>query len=92
MHRLGEVLPLGHIGELLADRRARRSGEAPQECGDLATGNEAVGREQVVADARGDRFKNTDKDLLNNGDILSLTKPDVIGDIHKRFLSPAIDE
>ncbi|HVJ44859.1 MAG TPA: homocysteine S-methyltransferase family protein, partial [Luteolibacter sp.] len=37
------------------------------------------------ADARGKRFADTDKDLLNNGDILSITKPDVIGDIHKRF-------
>ncbi len=38
------------------------------------------------AAARGSRFKSNDKDLLNNGDILSLTQPDVIGDIHKRFL------
>jgi len=37
-------------------------------------------------DARGESFRNNEKDLLNNGDILSLTQPDVIGDIHKRFL------
>lgn len=36
--------------------------------------------------ARGERFADSPKDLLNNGDILSLTKPDTIGDIHKRFL------
>lgn len=42
-------------------------------------------------DARGDRFKDTAKDLLNNGDILSLTRPDVIGDIHKRFLEAGSD-
>lgn len=36
-------------------------------------------------DARGDRFTNVEKDLLNNGDILSITKPKVIGDIHRRF-------
>jgi len=42
-------------------------------------------------DARGDRFKDNDKDLLNNGDILSLTRPDVIGDIHKRFLEAGSD-
>jgi 5-methyltetrahydrofolate--homocysteine methyltransferase len=43
------------------------------------------------AAARGERFKNTDKDLLNNGDILSLTNPDVIGDIHKRFYEAGSD-
>jgi 5-methyltetrahydrofolate--homocysteine methyltransferase len=37
------------------------------------------------ADARSARFADTEKDLLNNGDILSITRPDVIGDIHKRF-------
>ena len=42
-------------------------------------------------DARGDRFANNNKDLLNNGDILSITKPDVIGDIHKRFLEAGSD-
>ena len=42
-------------------------------------------------DARGDRFKDTEKDLLNNGDILSLTQPDVIADIHRRFLSAGSD-
>ncbi|MDF1823277.1 MAG: methionine synthase [Verrucomicrobiales bacterium] len=42
-------------------------------------------------DARGERFQSNEKDLLNNGDILSLTKPDVIGDIHKRFLEAGSD-
>ncbi len=42
-------------------------------------------------DARSERFKSNQKDLLNNGDILSLTKPDVIGDIHKRFLEAGSD-
>ena len=42
-------------------------------------------------DARGDRFAGNEKDLLNNGDILSLTKPDVIGDIHRRFLEAGSD-
>ena len=31
------------------------------------------------------------KDLKNNGDILSVTRPDVIGDIHKRFLEAGAD-
>jgi 5-methyltetrahydrofolate--homocysteine methyltransferase len=43
------------------------------------------------ADARGARFKDTKKDLLNNGDILSITRPDVIGDIHRRFLEAGAD-
>ncbi|MBL9153917.1 MAG: methionine synthase [Verrucomicrobiales bacterium] len=43
------------------------------------------------ADARGERFANNEKDLLNNGDILSLTRPDVIGDIHRRFLEAGSD-
>lgn len=43
------------------------------------------------ADARGDRFAKVEKDLLNNGDILSLTKPEVIGDIHRRFYEAGSD-
>jgi 5-methyltetrahydrofolate--homocysteine methyltransferase len=43
------------------------------------------------SDARGSRFANSEKDLLNNGDILSLTRPDVIGDIHKRFYEAGSD-
>ncbi len=41
--------------------------------------------------ARGGRFAKNDKDLLNNGDILSITRPDVIGDIHKRFYEAGSD-
>lgn len=42
-------------------------------------------------DARGSRFIDLEKDLLNNGDILSITQPDVIGDIHKRFYTAGSD-
>ena len=42
-------------------------------------------------DARGQRFTGNAKDLLNNGDILSLTCPEVIGDIHKRFFEAGAD-
>ena len=42
-------------------------------------------------DARGERFKDSEKDILNNGDILSLTRPDVISDIHLRFLKAGSD-
>ena len=43
------------------------------------------------ADARGDRFQENHEDLLNNGDILSLTRPDVIADIHRRFYEAGSD-
>ncbi|MFN7342978.1 MAG: homocysteine S-methyltransferase family protein, partial [bacterium] len=43
------------------------------------------------AAARGDRYADNDKDLLNNGDILSITQPQVISDIHKRFYEAGSD-
>jgi 5-methyltetrahydrofolate--homocysteine methyltransferase len=43
------------------------------------------------ADFRGERFKDHHKDLKGNGDILSLTKPAVIADIHRRFLEAGAD-
>ena len=43
------------------------------------------------ADIRGDRFKDSKKSLLNNGDVFSLTKPEMIGDIHRRFLEAGAD-
>jgi 5-methyltetrahydrofolate--homocysteine methyltransferase len=43
------------------------------------------------ADIRGKRFKDAPKDLLNNGDIFSLTQPEMIGDIHRRFLEAGAD-
>ena len=43
------------------------------------------------ADIRGERFKDAKKSLLNNGDLFSLTKPEMIGDIHRRFLEAGAD-
>ena len=43
------------------------------------------------ADVRGQRFKDAPKDLLNNGDIFSLTQPEMICDIHRRFLEAGAD-
>ena len=43
------------------------------------------------ADIRGERFKGSKKDLLNNGDLFSLTQPEMIGDIHRRFLEAGAD-
>ena len=43
------------------------------------------------ADIRGERFKDATKSLLNNGDLFSLTKPEMIGDIRRRFLEAGAD-
>src|ERR1700678_2551477 len=43
------------------------------------------------SDIRGGRFKNSTKDLLNNGDLFSLTQRDMICDIHRRFLEAGAD-
>jgi len=42
-------------------------------------------------DIRGTRFADSQKDLLNNGDIFSLTQPKMIMDIHRRFLEAGAD-
>ena len=43
------------------------------------------------ADMRGERFRNAPKDLLNNGDLFSLTQPKMICEIHRRFLAAGAD-
>ncbi len=43
------------------------------------------------ADYRGEIFKNHSVDLKGNNDILALTCPDVIKDIHRRFLNAGAD-
>ena len=43
------------------------------------------------ADIRGERFRDAGKDLLNNGDLFSLTQPTMICDIHRRFLEAGAD-
>jgi 5-methyltetrahydrofolate--homocysteine methyltransferase len=42
-------------------------------------------------DIRGERFRGATKDLLNNGDLFSLTQPAMICDIHRRFLEAGAD-
>lgn len=46
---------------------------------------------KTEADIRGKRFADAKKDLLNNGDLFSLTQPEMIGDIHRRFLEAGAD-
>src|SRR6186713_1033902 len=43
------------------------------------------------AEIRGERFKDSKKDLKNNGDLYSLTQPKTICDIHRRFLEAGAD-
>ncbi len=43
------------------------------------------------ADIRGERFAKSKKDLKNNGDLFSLTQPEMICDIHRRFLEAGAD-
>jgi 5-methyltetrahydrofolate--homocysteine methyltransferase len=43
------------------------------------------------AEIRGERFKDSKKDLKNNGDLYSLTQADTICDIHRRFLEAGAD-
>src|SRR3954467_4432844 len=43
------------------------------------------------ADIRGERFKDAKKSLLNNGDLFTLTQPQMVGDIHRRFLEAGAD-
>ncbi|MBB5059661.1 5-methyltetrahydrofolate--homocysteine methyltransferase [Granulicella aggregans] len=43
------------------------------------------------ADIRGERFRDSTKDMLNNGDLFSLTQPGMICDIHRRFLEAGAD-
>lgn len=40
---------------------------------------------------RGDRFKDWESDLKGNNDLLSLTQPDIIRDIHKAYLQAGAD-
>ncbi len=45
----------------------------------------------VEADYRGDHFANSTRDLKGNHDLLCLTRPDVVGDIHAAYLAAGAD-
>ncbi len=42
-------------------------------------------------DFRGERFKDYPKDLQGNNDLLSLTRPDIIKEIHKAYFEAGAD-
>jgi 5-methyltetrahydrofolate--homocysteine methyltransferase len=43
------------------------------------------------ADYRGERFRDSVRDLKGNNDLLVLTRPEVIGEIHRRYLEAGAD-
>ncbi|MBM4197733.1 MAG: methionine synthase [Gammaproteobacteria bacterium] len=45
----------------------------------------------VEADYRGPRFAGVKRDLKGNHDLLTITRPDLIADIHRRFLEAGAD-
>lgn len=58
---------------------------------DGAMGTTIRGYGVTEKETRGERFADLEKDVINNGDLLSLTKPEVIADIHKRFFEAGSD-
>ncbi len=45
----------------------------------------------VEADYRGERFRDHPKDLKGNNELLQFTRPDVIGEIHEKYLAAGAD-
>jgi len=58
---------------------------------DGAMGTEIQKYKLGEADFRGDRFTGWNNDLKGNNDLLSITRPDVIGAIHESFLDAGSD-
>ncbi len=58
---------------------------------DGAMGTMIQGLGLSEADYRGDRFKDWQSDLKGNNDLLSITRPHVIQDIHRQFLEAGAD-
>jgi len=58
---------------------------------DGAGGTMVQGYNLSEAEFRGDRFKSHNRDLRGNNDILALTRPDVIREIHDEFLAAGSD-
>ncbi|MEQ1802990.1 MAG: methionine synthase [Gammaproteobacteria bacterium] len=58
---------------------------------DGAMGTMVQAHRLAEADYRGQRFAGSGKDLKGNHDLLSITRPDVIGGIHRQFLEAGAD-
>jgi 5-methyltetrahydrofolate--homocysteine methyltransferase len=58
---------------------------------DGAMGTMIQRRRLTEADFRGERFRDHPRDLKGNGDVLALTRPDVIREIHSEYLAAGAD-
>ncbi|HEX5009928.1 MAG TPA: methionine synthase [Planctomycetota bacterium] len=58
---------------------------------DGAMGSLIQAYQLTEADFRGERFRDHGKDLKGDSDLLSLTRPDVIREIHERYLAAGAD-
>ena len=58
---------------------------------DGAMGTMIQRHDLTESDFRGDRFRAHPTPLLGNNDLLSLTRPDVIGEIHRAYLAAGAD-
>jgi 5-methyltetrahydrofolate--homocysteine methyltransferase len=58
---------------------------------DGATGTMLQARQLEEKDYRGERFKDSPRDLKGNHDLLCLTRPDVVRDVHDAYLGAGAD-
>ena len=58
---------------------------------DGGMGTQIQNHKLAQADYHGVRFKDWPRDLKGNNDLLSLTRPDIIADIHHRYLAAGAD-
>jgi 5-methyltetrahydrofolate--homocysteine methyltransferase len=58
---------------------------------DGAMGTMIQRRKLAETDFRGERFRNHARDLKGNSDVLVLTRPDVVGAIHREYLEAGAD-
>src|SRR5699024_2093446 len=58
---------------------------------DGALGTVIQGYKLSEKDFRGERFKNHSSDLKGNNDLLSITQPDIIKEIHRSYLDAGSD-
>ena len=58
---------------------------------DGAMGTMIQRRKLDEADFRGERFADWPQDLKGNNDLLSLTRPDIVGEIHREYLLAGAD-
>ena len=85
--------PASSFGErrVAAEQALRRALEQRVLLLDGAMGTMIQRYKLTEADFRGDRFTDHSRDLRGNSDILILTRPDVIGAIHREYLEAGAD-